>query len=56
MADVSHAFVGCSYFIPGEKDYQSFVRWMKGKSPSDVLNLLPDLLCTGNFYHTENTS
>jgi hypothetical protein len=55
LSDVSQVFVGCSYFIPDEDGYQMFVSWMKGKSLSDVLSILPDL-CTGKYDYIASTS
>lgn len=47
FTDISHAFVGFTYFIsetPGGESYLDFLRMIRNRSPREVLNLIPDLL------------
>lgn len=41
---VSHAFVGCTYFIRDNSGYQDFLNWVEHKSPCDVLNGLEEII------------
>lgn len=44
LENTSHAFVGCTYFIRGERGYQNFLNWMKHKSPREVLDVLREVI------------
>eukprot|EP00956_Cyclotella_meneghiniana_P043627 scaffold280098_cov76-Cyclotella_meneghiniana.AAC.2 len=44
LENTSHAFVGCTYFIRGERGYQNFLNWMTHKSPKEVLDVLPEVI------------
>jgi hypothetical protein len=44
LTSISHAFVGCTYFIPDNDAYQSFLGWTRDKSPNDVMKVLSDFI------------